>query len=146
MRTLIRNLVALVMIMLATPSCMQHNGNIGEFFGTWKLTSLEIDGEEAPNYEGNTFFQFQTDVIRISRIEPHQVFTHRYGQWTRTGETLCLDFGFTATDPGEYEAPTWIQLERGKNLLHIVSLTSRDMVLTLQHSNNTTITYTLHKQ
>lgn len=146
MRTLIRTLAVTAMILMAIPSCMQHNGNIGDFFGTWKLTSLEIDGEKAPDYEATTFFQFQTDVIRVSRIEPHQLYTHRYGQWSRDGETLCLDFGFTATDPGEYEAPTWIRLERGKNFLHIVTLTSRNMVLTLQHPDSTTITYTLHKQ
>lgn len=146
MRNLIKTFAVLTLMLFGASSCMQHNGDIGEFFGTWKLTSITIDGQQDISYEGTTFFQFQTDVIRISRIEPHQLFTHRYGQWTRDGETLCLDFGFTATDPGEYEPPMWIYLQRGKNLMHIVNLTSRDMVLTLQDPDLSTIEYRLHKQ
>ena len=46
------------------PSC-QNNGDIGPWYGMWKLTSLTIDGEEDPAYEGNVFWKFQTGVVQM---------------------------------------------------------------------------------
>lgn len=146
MRTLIRNLALLLLLSIPASSCMQHNGDIGEFFGTWKLTSLTVDGNEDPAYNQNVFFQFQTSVIRIVKVEPHQLFSHHLGQWSRQDQTLCLDFGFTADAPGEYEAPQYLYLENGKNMLHIVKLSSRNMELTLGLENGTTVRYRLKKQ
>jgi len=125
---------------------MQHNGDIGEFFGTWKLTSLTIDDNEDPTYNQDVFFQFQTSVIRVVKVSPHQLFTNSFGQWSRQDQTLCLDFGFTANAPSEYEAPQYLYMANGKNMLHIVKLSSRNMELTLGLENGTTIRYRLKKQ
>ncbi len=145
MRTLIRTLT-LLLLSIPASSCMQHNGDIGEFFGTWKLTSLTIDNNEDPAYNHNVFFQFQTNVIRVVKVEPHQLFSNHFGQWSREGQTLCLDFGFTANAPSEYEAPQYLYLTNGKNMLHIVKLSSRNMELTLGLENGSTVRYRLKKQ
>lgn len=145
MRTLIRNILVIMLAFLPATSCMQHNGNIGEFFGTWKLIEMTVDGEPDAAYEGNSFFQFHTDVVRVVTVYPHQLFTNSFGRWIRTDSTLDLDFGFTADSPGEYEAPAGLHMTKGNNPCHIDRLTSREMQLTL-HSDGKTIVYSLKKQ
>lgn len=139
----------LLLTALCLSSCMQHNGDIGDWFGTWHLQTITINGSEDAAYEGNYFFQFQTDKVRLSEVSTTypETLQECFGRWEQTGNTLTLDFSYTSVT-GNYWTPwSGTYLEKGINHLEINTLTSKNLILTY-HSPSTgqTITYTLHKQ
>lgn len=73
-------------------SCSRNNGDIGVWFGLWKVESIEVDGEPAADYDGNVFFQFQGKVFNMRKITEHHVYTDCFGNWEEKGETLKLTF------------------------------------------------------
>lgn len=145
MRTLIKTLM-LAVVALALGGCMQHNGNIGDWFGTWKVETIAVDGTEEADYSGNLFFQFQTDIVRMVEVGAYQSYADRFGSWEDEGSTLVLDFTYKADFSGSFIPLPASHLDRARNLLHIDSKTSRHMQWTLDKPDGTTITYTLKKQ
>lgn len=132
-----------------TTGCMQHNGHIGDWFGTWKLTSIELDGAENDAYQGNIFFQFQSDVVRIVEVDTRtsNKFKDCFGTWNQDKSTLELNFGYTAEESYPFVPPTIVEFTRGENVLHIAESSSKSMVWTYQKPDSeTTITYRLKKQ
>lgn len=139
----------ILILSLGLCGCMQHNGHIGDWFGTWKLTSLEIDGAENPDYEGNLFFQFQSDVVSIVEVDTHisNMHSDSFGTWSQDGSTLVLNFGYTADQDAAFAPPAIVEFERGENILHIAESSSKTMVWTFEKpGSETTITYRLKKQ
>lgn len=130
--------------------CMQHHGNIGDWFGTWKLTSMELDGVEDPSYDGNIFFQFQADIVRIVEVDPQvsNTFNNCFGHWADNGSTLTLDFSYDATDKtDDFTPPSATMLIHGINILHIDKSDSKSMVWTYNPpDSDLTVTYRLKKQ
>ena len=55
MRKALRIIAAVVMTAISG-SCTHNNGDIGPWFGEWKLTSIEIDGSPDAAYKANTFW------------------------------------------------------------------------------------------
>lgn len=145
MRTLIKNLM-LAVVALALGGCMQHNGYIGDWFGTWKVESITVDGSREPDYAGNLFFQFQSDIVRMVEVGACQSYSDRFGSWEEEGSTLVLDFSYKADVSGPFIPLPASHLDRDRNLLHIDSKSSRNMQWTLDKPDGTTITYTLKKQ
>lgn len=143
------SLKLLVLAALCLTGCMQHNGDIGYWFGTWHLESISVNGTDDPLYEGNFFFQFQTDKVRLSRISTTypELLDECFGRWAQTDNTLTLDFSYTSAS-GSYWTP-WAgtYLAKGVNVLNINTLTSKRLVLTLNDpDSDKTIVYTLRKQ
>ena len=141
------SLKLLVVAALFLTGCMQHNGDIGDWFGTWHLESMTVNGVDDSAYEQNYFFQFQTDKVRLSRIKPTypDLLEECFGRWEQTDNTLTLDFSYTSAS-GSYWTP-WpgTYLAKGVNRLHIDKLTSKHLILTLD-SPERTVVYTLRKQ
>ena len=105
MRILIKHFIAGIIACLTLSGCMQHNGDIGDWFGTWKLESITIDGTESADYQDTIFFQFQTDKVRIVAIdlELPATRTECFGMWTETDKTLTIDLSHTsANNPGHF--------------------------------------------
>lgn len=125
---------------------MQHNGRIGDWFGTWRLESITVNGDEDSAYAGNYFFQFQADKVRISEVDPvyPDLLNERFGTWQASAKVLELNFSYTGG--GNYWEP-WAEtyLENDVNILEITCMTSKRMVLTLSRPDQT-IVYTLCKQ
>lgn len=145
MRTLIKNLM-LAVIVLTLGGCMQHNGDIGDWFGTWKLEAMTIDGAEDPSYEGNIFFKFQTGLVSMVEVYPYQEYTDRFGTWQEVGSTLILDFGYTSDNKEAFTPLPATRLAADENLLNIDHKSSRSMRWTLHKPDGSTITYSLKKQ
>lgn len=138
-----------LIVCLSLTGCMQHNGHIGNWFGTWKLTSLEIDGAPDDAYQDNIFFQFQSDIVRVVTVntELSTAYNACFGTWHQDDSTLILDFGYTADENAQFTPPTITGFARGENILHISESGSRTMVWTMQKPDSeTTITYRLKKQ
>lgn len=136
----------LILSFLCLCGCMQHNGRIGDWFGTWHLESITINGVEDTAYDRNYFFQFQADKVRISEVNPvyPDLLEERFGSWQASDKVLELNFSYTGG--GSFWEP-WPEtyLESDVNILEITSMTSKRMVLTLSRSDQT-IVYTLQKQ
>lgn len=150
MRILIKHLIAGVIACLTLSGCMQHNGDIGDWFGTWKLESITIDGTESADYQDNIFFQFQTDKVRIVAIdlEPPATRTECFGRWTETDKTLTIDLSHTsASNPGHFNPLPESLMTKGVNTFTIDSKSSKRMQWTMQTVNpERTVTYSLKKQ
>lgn len=142
--------LTLIVICIGLGGCMQHNGHIGDWFGTWKLTSLEIDGAADPTYQDNIFFQFQTDIVCINVVNPaiSCSSSKTFGRWSDEGTTLKLDFTYTADQQSsQFIPPEETYLNYDVNILSIEEKSSRKMVWTYHiPKSGKTITYTLKKQ
>lgn len=137
MRTLISSLL---LIFAALTSCMHNDGDIGNLFGTWKIDSITIDGEEDTKYDDNVFVQFQTEVVRLVEVQHNYDYVEYYGSWSRDGKNLLLDLHYTV-DESVTAIPEATRFVKGENRVVIVSDKSQEMIWTMDN-----ITYHLVKQ
>ncbi len=86
--------LATALFLLAATGCTHNRGDIGPYFGAWKLESVTIDGKTDPDYTAdNVFWKFQTIVICMSRVDyDNHSSDSRYGTWEENGNRLTLDF------------------------------------------------------
>lgn len=149
MRTLITKLVFGLAACLTLSGCMQHNGNIGDWFGTWKLETITVNGAEDRSYQGNIFFQFQTDIVRIVQVDvsaPTPGRTECFGRWEENDGILTLDFSYSAEGINHFTPMPETLLDKGINLLTIDSQTSKKMRLTGEKNDPAqTVVYTFRK-
>lgn len=144
MRILTKFLAPLVLLGLS--GCMQHNGDIGDWFGTWKLESIEVNGATDASYADNVFFQFQTDVVRMVAVLPYQAYSDRFGSWEQDGNTLILNYSYTAAGTQQIHNPLpQTYLDKAANILQISEMTSRRMTWRYEKPDSV-IVYTLRKQ
>ena len=76
MKKLIYTLFALVAL-LPLAGCTHNNGDIGPWFGQWRVENITVNGEKDAEYKGNLFFAFQSSVLRISttNTQTHEMST-----------------------------------------------------------------------
>ena len=128
-------------------SC-QNNGDIGPWYGMWKLTSLTIDGEEDPDYNGNVFWKFQTGVVQMVRYYNNSGTCT--GTWKEKSGTLELTYIYS--DDLNEEASRKYSTLTGMHLpstgvipLEIVKRPSSTMVLKYRSEEGVTYVYTFKK-
>lgn len=97
------------MLMVILAGCTRNNGDIGKWFGKWQLQEMTIDGEpDATIAQGQYFWDFQNDIIRIDCVAPngydHEVY-YCIGTWNQSSDNaLTLDFSHT-DDSGVFHRP-----------------------------------------
>lgn len=84
-------LFILAAFVLAAAGCTRNNGNIGAWFGTWRVVSIEVDGAEVMDYRGNVVVKFQNDIIETSEVGEHHEFESWWATWHSTGKHLVID-------------------------------------------------------
>ncbi len=148
MKKAIRIFVAAIMA-IAASACTHNNGDIGPWYGLWKLESLEVDGSPAPDYDGNQFWAFQNDIVQIDEVIDDMLYIRHVATWRREGDILLIDFthydsNAPSTD-GNYAPPANLGLEPDAvNALAIESLGGRR--ITLSHDTGGKVyTYRLRK-
>lgn len=74
-------------------SCTHNNGDIGPWFGTWHVETIETDGMVRSDYSGGYFFQFQSTVfcVRYSD-EVRNEYQESFGRWSEDANTLTITF------------------------------------------------------
>ncbi|MDE7407637.1 MAG: lipocalin-like domain-containing protein, partial [Muribaculaceae bacterium] len=118
-------------------ACTSHNGgDIGPYFGQWKLESITIDGEIDDEYTGNVFWQFQENVIDILEIvDLHGVIQH-FGTWSADGTVLTLQYTYGdshwPSGTGPYAPPASVHLPSGIFSMNVISVSSGKMKLSYQ--------------
>jgi hypothetical protein len=151
---IIRHLFAAIIAVALFGSCTHNNGYIGDWFGVWRVTSIDIDGTPVEDYNGGVFFMFQNDLICVTDREDYMYHNaaRSWGRWSEDSNGLTLDFSYTSTDEnyaGYYVPEPASYLEDGVNHLTISDRTSKSMTLRLIRyidSDEHIITYKLHKQ
>lgn len=145
MRTLTSCLIATVMLFLA--GCMHNNGYIGNWFGTWHVTEITIDGVKSETYADNMFFKFQTDICDIVTVGDHNYYSEHFARWSETDNILTIDFSYTDEFyPPSFNPPAESMLESGPNLFEVRKKGNSLIYLTRHTSSGETIVYTLKKQ
>lgn len=69
--------------------CIHHNGNIGHWFGQWKLTQITVNEESDTTYNGNIFWSFQSNIILMQGQGTSR------GTWEEDGDNLVLTFTYS---------------------------------------------------
>lgn len=148
---MLKKLSIILMILMALASCRVNNGDIGDFFGSWLLYDMKIDGETPEDFDPEaTFWQFQNNIINIGRVEfMYEHFGH-WGTWSEEGDQLLLNYthhdGGNPPGEGEYQAPEWLGFTPNEILrLTFVSRSSGKMVLTWTNPDGLIYTYSLKK-
>jgi len=148
MNSPLRTFTAAIIAILAC-ACTHNNGDIGPWFGQWKLESLEADGTPDPAYKGNQFWSFQNDILQIDELIDDMLYVRHIATWRREGGLLLIDFTHSdANSPstdGNYAPPSNIGLEPDAvNALAIDRLSGSRIVLT-HDAGDRVITYRLRK-
>lgn len=131
-------------------SCTRNNGDIGDLFGTWRLIELKADGEAQPLYNDETLlytWAFQSEVIYIQTIRPHDEYNRAKGTWSRTGSVLALNFTHSDSDgPVYYTPPAALHLQpHAVTPLNIITLNHKEMRLYYTDTEGVKYEYYLKK-
>ena len=82
------SVAAMILLVMAavSASCTKNNGDIGVWFGQWRVEKIEIDGVENSDYAGNLFFSFQNAVFEEKIVTPEHEAIAAYGRWTENAD------------------------------------------------------------
>lgn len=96
MKKTIINIAFMLLCTVISTGCTMHDGNIGEWFGSWHLEEMLIDGEIDREYADNrandqkqVMVSFQGTIFQMAYIESSEL----YGSWSYSGEVLTLIAG-----------------------------------------------------
>lgn len=133
MRT-IKSIILLLVMIIAMPACTHNDGDIGDYFGRWKLTQITLNGDERVYNFDNVFWCFQSDIIEIDIVdETYHDKERYYGTFFYDDDSLILDFGHgdnnTTAGTGGYASPYGMFLENEVNILDVVSQSGDEMHL-----------------
>jgi lipoprotein len=134
--------------------CTRNNGDIGPWFGTWHLTSVEINGEDETGYMGNIFWAFQNNIIQLTLVPVDEEGNHeqirRFGTWAEENGTLLVCFEYNDdTDPAGWEYRPFEELHipyKGVTSLAVIKKPGSETVLRYTADDGAVYTYKLKKQ
>lgn len=140
-----------VTVVVLSAGCTHNNGDIGPFFGTWKLSSILVDGVPDPGYDDNIVWKFQSNVVAMVRINDRHETNESIGTWVDLGrQEIQMDFIYSDDDNPQgsdrYSPLVETHLPRGSFRLTILAISSGDMKLSYADADNgTTYEYILKK-
>lgn len=82
-------IVFLITICSLLTSC-QTNGNIGDLYGQWQLTDVQLPDSHIQTQDA--FFAFQNNVIFCRMLTDAHYAGHFQGVWRQEGDSLLLSF------------------------------------------------------
>lgn len=85
------NIMLLIAVLLPA-GCTHNNGDIGGLFGQWQLVSMESEGKDSPEYQGNIFWSFQNSTIEMKEMAAHHEMYRTFGNYSVDDGKLCLSF------------------------------------------------------
>lgn len=141
-------LFLVTLVAMFSLSCTHNDGNIGPWFGTWKMTEMTVDGVKSPDYHDDIIWKFQSAVVSILQVDDttHSVYDST-GSWTQQGNLLTLNFLHSDNHTGDnsYIPPSVTQIPHGIAIMNIVKLSSKEIVLSYTTESGSLIRYTLNK-
>ena len=80
---------------LSFTGCTHNNGDIGPWFGQWKVERIDKDGQPDPEYQGNCLLRFQSSVVTAVLVTDNGYTTSssvKYGNWEESGGYMHFEF------------------------------------------------------
>ncbi len=145
MRHIRYTLIYIATIFASLPAlvgCTQNKGDIGDWFGIWRVDSIEVDSKAAPDYDPPyMFWKFQSGVVQLLFItdESDHIADFCYGTWDDTDGYLTLNFDWDLSIP-----PAFTRLQIVTRL-SILRHSGDRIELQYIDSNGNTINYKLQK-
>lgn len=134
---------------LSSIGCTRNNGDIGEWFGTWHLETITTNGVVDANYDGEIFWQFQTDVFCMLELGDYHTQTFHWATWSEHGNTLTLNYDHPRNpdkdDYHKYYPPAQVHMPAAVVDLTIDKMNGHTLVATYRDADNE-YTYFLKKQ
>ncbi len=146
-----KKIIFSLLLTVLLSACRVNNGDIGDFFGSWLVESLTVDGVVPDDFNDETsFWEFQNNIIKVSYIENLDELDRRWGTWAEDDNSLLLDFTHyeNGVEPGtqHYQAPEWLYMPQGVVIdLTFVSRGSHHMTLAWTDASGCRIVYSLRK-
>ena len=150
----VRTLLILVMSVIFC-GCTHNNGDIGQWFGTWQITSIDINGSAEKDYHGNMFWKFQNNIIEMVLLdveEPDATIACTWGTWAEDADCLLLNFTHTDNEYDHVAGENWqgryfplgeSHLPYGEiTRLRIVSSDGNKLTLSYESTSQPDIVYT----
>ena len=131
--------ILLCLLALIMGACTHNNGDIGNWFGTWHVASITIDGNEVAA-DGDFFFQFQNTIFRVVQVKPHEQMVESFGTWENDGQTMTVTF----PDPGVF----YIQMPglETTNAFTVTGGASKKVTFSKTGADGKSVVYQLEKQ
>lgn len=146
--------IALIgLIGLLVAGCTRHNGDIGDYFGEWRLEKMTADGVELPLYSDKDGVElytwaFQGKLIQINVLMPRHEGDVFIGSWREDGDILEINYSYHGIDDDthNYRPPEALHLVSGGiTRLHIDRMKDWKMVLSQVADDGVTYVYYLRK-
>ena len=144
-KTAVFGLILTVSVFLS--QCTQPDGYIGDWFGSWHLESIDINGTPDTDYRQNIMFSFQGKVFNVAYLDGDEI----YGSWSYAGEILTLVGGYDAGSGSNSHLfnpfPVALHFPADVSQIEITvnSINSRKMQWQYIDQNGQLITYNLRK-
>lgn len=144
------SILPVITIAVLSVGCTHNNGDIGDWFGTWRLEAIAVDGAPDAGYECDVLWKFQNNIIEMVRVnDVDHSYDQRFGTWSRSGNILVLNFGHhdNVYGPGEgrYAPLEGLYLQPGETELNILELSGSELRLSYRDSEEVTVIYNLKK-
>ena len=92
MKQRIYKIFTLALLAAATLSCTHNNGDIGVWFGLWRVEQLTVNGHSDRDYAGNIYFGFQNTTVEQKLVHDNHSVTQMFGEWKEEGDILTITF------------------------------------------------------
>lgn len=99
------NILLLTVTTLMSLACTRNNGDIGDWFGSWRIESIDIDGEPDPGYPSPCViwkFQSAATEMLVPDFDNHTTIGYTAsGTWHEKDGYLYIDFTYGLNTPPE---------------------------------------------
>ena len=85
----------MIFVVLSFCGCTHNNGDIGPWFGQWKVERIDKNGMPDTDYEGDCLLRFQSSVVTVVLVTNNgyaESSSLKYGNWEETGGYMHFDF------------------------------------------------------
>lgn len=132
-------------LLISLSACTQNDGNIGIYFGSWTFESIEVDGNELPDYEnGDLMIAFQSNIFRMDyENKPTPEIKTMFGTWSEDADHIILD---GSADHKEGEFPPLLGVDpNGVFTFRILEKKGKTMIWQRTDDEGRTWTYRLKR-
>lgn len=141
-------LVAVVMSGIC--GCTHNNGDIGPWFGTWKLDGITINGAPDTEYAENVLWKFQSNLMAMIRLLGNHEQYEMYGTWSEPQPgVLRIIYIYSDIDAPEgsmkYSPLPETHLPPGVSDLTVLEMKGSTLRLEYRADDGTVYTYRLTK-
>lgn len=135
--------IILALLLTVALGCTRNNGDIGPWFGTWRVTGISADGEPVRGYTGNVILKFQSHVMESRAQYDHHSYSSYWCTWHEEEGELLLEIN--PEEESEGYVPELLIPWTPVNRLRILSLTGSGARLSRLSDEGTLFTYDLKK-